>query len=178
MAHLTHIARPYARAAFMCAEEGAQVKEWKRFLEAASVMLKEKSVLSLLDNPKCSSEQLLRLFENVLTSVINHSQKQFLKILVQAKRLIALPDILALFITYEAQAEKQSIVRVVTALPIKEAFKERLTAALKKRLQRQICLQHEIDPSILGGAVIHMGDRVVDGSLRGELSRLLAFSLA
>ena len=58
---------------------------------------------------------------------------------------------------------------------LEEDFRQKLTQALTKRIQREVTLQCEIDPAILGGAIIHIGDRVIDGSIRGKLTRLLEF---
>ena len=67
--------------------------------------------------------------------------------------------------------------RVITAIDTDNQFKQILTEALTKRIQHQVTLECEVDPAILGGAIVHMGDRVIDGSIRGQLHRLLEFSL-
>ena len=67
--------------------------------------------------------------------------------------------------------------RVVTAIGVQDDFKAKLTKALSARIERDVTLECEIDPAILGGAIIHVGDRVIDGSIRGKLTRLLEFSL-
>ena len=177
MAQLFYIARPYARAAFLCAEEKNHIPAWKNFLEAAVVVAEDPAVLRLLHNPTVASHQLLSLFEEVLSKTLHAEQRQFLSLLTVHKRLVVLPEILLLFRLYEAEATKHSQVRVITATAANEMFKQRLSEALRKRLNRQIDLHHEVDPDILGGAIIHMGDRVMDGSIRGELNRLLEFSL-
>jgi F-type H+-transporting ATPase subunit delta len=84
-----------------------------------------------------------------------------------------MPDILDTFNAYYAALEKICKVRVVTAVEAQEDFRQKLTQALTKRLQREVTLNCEVDPTILGGAVIHIGDRVIDGSIRGKLSRML-----
>jgi len=68
-------------------------------------------------------------------------------------------------------------VRVITAVQVEDAFKQRLAASLSKRVNRDVTLHCEVNPAILGGAIIHIGDRVIDGSVRGKLTRLLEFSL-
>ena len=91
---------------------------------------------------------------------------------------MVLPDIAELFSAYYAALEKTSTVRVVTAVDMPEDFRQKLTQALTKRVQREVTLQCEVDPSIIGGAIIHVGgDRVIDDSIRGKLTRLLEFSL-
>lgn len=177
MANLSSIARPYALAAFEYARDKQQLSAWKAFLESASYAAREPSVKRLLLNPDMSSAKLFDLFSEVLASQLDSEQKNFLLLLAQNKRLMALPEIAELFNVYYAYYEKISTVRVITAIDIKEDFRLKLIQALTKRIQREVKLHCDVDPSIIGGAIIHIGDRVIDGSIRGKLTRLLEFSL-
>lgn len=177
MANLFSIARPYALAAFEYARDKQQLSAWKAFLASAESVAREPVVIKLLDNPEISSAKLFEFFQGILASVLDTEQKNFLSLLAQNKRFAVLPEIAELFNTYFAAYEKVSTVRVVTAVDIEEAFREKLTKALTKRVEREVTLQCEVDPSIIGGAIIHVGDKVIDGSIRGKLTRLLEFSL-
>jgi F-type H+-transporting ATPase subunit delta len=90
---------------------------------------------------------------------------------------VLLDKIVYLFNGYYSALEKQSAVRVITAIKVKEDFQQKLAQALTKRIHRQVTLHCETDPTLLGGAIIHIGDSVIDGSIRGKLSRLLEFTL-
>jgi F-type H+-transporting ATPase subunit delta len=61
---------------------------------------------------------------------------------------------------------------VVSAVPLEEDQSSRMRDALAKRFESEIELESEIDPGVLGGAVIYAGDQVIDGSLLGRLRRL------
>ena len=61
-----------------------------------------------------------------------------------------------------AAQEKTMIVQVQSAAPLEDAYKQKLVAALTKRLQRQVELQCEIDPDLLGGVLVRAGDTVID----------------
>jgi F-type H+-transporting ATPase subunit delta len=63
-------------------------------------------------------------------------------------------------------------VQVVSAFPLEAAQRERLTAALKKRMGCEIRLSCEVNPELIGGAVVRSGDMVIDGSLLARLDRL------
>jgi F-type H+-transporting ATPase subunit delta len=173
MAHFPHIARPYARAAFDCAREKNELHAWRIFLEQAAYVATQPEVVVLINRPTLAAAQLLNIFEVALANTLNVERKHFLTLLTEKRRLVVLPDILQAFHAHEEELEKQSTVRVVTATPIKEPFKKSLTAALTKRLQREVHLKHEIDPAIVGGARIHIGDQVIDSSIRTQLTRLL-----
>lgn len=177
MANLASIARPYAIAAFDCAREKQQLPAWKAFLEAATFIVKQPSVLKLLEKHELSSSQLFDFFDGILTPLVDTERKNFLLLLAQNKRFNVLPEIADSFNLYCAALEKMSNVRVVTAVAAQEPFIHKLTQALTKRIQHEVTLACEIDPAIIGGAIIHIGDRVIDGSIRGKLARLLESSL-
>lgn len=173
MANFTSIARPYALAAFECARDAQQLSEWKAFLETASYITRQPGVAALLSNPDVSPAVLFNLYQEILASQLNPSRKNFLLLMSQHKRLNVLSDVSDAFNAHFAALEKSSNVRVITAVEVQDDFKQKLAKALTKRIHKKVTLECEIDPSILGGAVIHIGDRVIDGSIRGKLTRLL-----
>lgn len=178
MAHFTNpkylsIARPYSAAAFEYARERNELASWKQFLEYLSVITQQPEVFNLLKNPEVSAEKIFELFSEVLSAFLNSAQKNFLLLLAQNKRFKIMPEINELFNNYCAALEKMSTVRLVTAIEVGEEYKHKLSQALAKRIQHNVCLNCEINPAILGGAIIHMGDKVIDGSVRGKLNRLL-----
>lgn len=172
MTNFANIARPYALAAFEYAREKQALPAWKAFLEAATYIARDAAMVRLLNNPEIQAETLFDLFQDVLASTLNSERRNFLMLLAQKKRLMALPTISEVFNSYYAALEKTSNVRLVTAVDTQEEFRQKLIQGLSKRLQREVTLQCEIDPNILGGAIIHMGDNVIDGSVRGKLNRL------
>ena len=173
MANLSSIARPYALAAFECARDNQQLPAWKSFLEAASFIANQHSVMQLMANPEVSSSKIYSLFHDLLPVQMDKERNNFLLLLAQNKRFNALPEIMELFNAHYAALEKISKVRVITATETEEQFRKKLAQALTKRIQREVTLQCEVDSSLIGGAIIHIGDRVIDGSIRGKLSRLL-----
>lgn len=177
MSNLSSIARPYALAAFECAREKEALPAWKAMLASAALVAKNPSVASLLRNPQTGSKQLYELFEGVLKSLLDDERKNFLRLLAQNKRLAAMPEISEAFDVYCAQLEKMSNVRMITAIELKNDFRDKFVKSISKRIKRDVTLHCEVDPTILGGAIIHIGDSVIDGSLRGTLNRLLESSL-
>jgi len=172
MANLLSIARPYALAAFETAREAKELSIWNDFLDVAATMVNDKTVQKLLANPFTSSEKLFELFHYILSSYINTERQNFLLLLIQNKRLGLLPEISKLFHLYHAAFEKMSKVKIITAIQIEKEYKEKLSHSLSKRMGSDITLECEIDPNIIGGAIIKLGDKVIDGSIRGQLNRL------
>ena len=98
--------------------------------------------------------------------------KNFIKLLVENKRLSVLPEILAIFETLKSEAEKNVDVVVTSAFDLTDAQKQKIAAALKVRMGREIKLSCETNKDLLGGIVIRAGDKVIDGSARTRLSEL------
>lgn len=177
MANLSNIARPYALAAFECARDQSQLQEWKLFLIAAATVSRQPSVQRLLSDPERTPKALFDLFKDVLAAIITTEQKNLLMLLADNRRLNALPEMVDAFNAHVNAHEKICTVRVVTAIAANDDFQQKIAKALTIRTQREVKLHCEIDPDIIGGAIIHIGDRVIDGSVRGKLTRLLEFSL-
>lgn len=177
MANLTSIARPYATAAFQVAREQKQFAEWKAFLETAGLVAQNEKVIRAAQDPETPKDQLLAFFESLVASMLDSHRKNFLALLVEKRRLLVLPNIVHLFNELLTTEAKISTAQLITAVTIDEATRQKFEAVLKKRTQRDITLECRLDPQILGGAIIQMDDRVIDGSIRGKLSRLLEFSL-
>jgi F-type H+-transporting ATPase subunit delta len=173
MANLMSIARPYALAAFEYASANQQLPEWSAFLKSAAEMIKQPGISRLLENPEMLPSKQYDFFESVLLSVLDDKRKNFLRLLAQSRRLIVLPEIAEAFSAYYASYLKVSKVRVTTAVEVQDDFREKLGQALSKRVERSVTLECEVDPTILGGAIIRIGDRVIDGSIRGKLNRML-----
>ncbi|MBV9575548.1 MAG: F0F1 ATP synthase subunit delta [Gammaproteobacteria bacterium] len=172
MAKLSSIARPYALAAFEYAREKQQLPAWKIFLEATADSVKQLIARKWLTNPE-SSVKLSELLLEGLAPILTTEQKNFLLLVKQNKRFSALPEIADQFNHYYTALQKVSAIRVVTAIEAQKDFQAKLTQALTKRIQHEVTINYEIDAAIIGGAIIHIGDRVIDGSVRGKLTRLL-----
>jgi F-type H+-transporting ATPase subunit delta len=173
----SNIARPYALAAFEYANENQNVTTWQSFLESAALIASQSSVLPLLSSPEMTAANWVSFFENLLLDQLDAEKKHFLSLLAYNKRLLVLPEIAALFQEYDNAAQKNVYIKVITAVALDKKMQQAFTHALTKRTHQAVNLRCEIDPAILGGAVIHINDKVIDASLRGKLTRFLAFSL-
>lgn len=171
---LTTIARPYAQAAFEFASEKKTVAAWDSFLTAAASITRDANMQQLLLDPRITSAALANVYEDILTG-LDHEQKHFLQLLAKYNRLLALPEIAALFKAYCAAEERKMTVQVTSSVLLNDAYQRKLIDALSKRLQRHVTLECTVDPHLLGGAVITAGDLVIDGSIRSKLNRMIEF---
>lgn len=176
MSSLTTLARPYAKAAFALAQDtdagNDALARWQSMLVLASQIARHEQVASVLDSPLVTSTQAVDLIVVAGGEQFDQRFKAYLGVLGDNQRLSLLPEIAALYLKLKNQAEHQLQVRVVSATALDDDQVRRLSEALAKRFNCAIDLDREIDPGVLGGAVIYAGDQVIDGSLRGRLDKL------
>ena len=176
MSSLTTLARPYAKAAFSLATEDGQGSEalsaWQNMLTLASQIAGDALVADVLENPLVSTGQAIDLLTGAAGDRFNERFNAFIGVLGANRRLALLPEITALFARLKQEAENKLQVRVVAATPLDDDQVGRMSEALARRFNCDIELESEIDPGVLGGAVIYAGDQVIDGSLRGRLNKL------
>jgi len=166
------IARPYAKAVFAAALEQQSVAAWSDLLQNAAAIVSDPEVMVLLQNPRIAPEERLTWLLDICAPWLHEPGKNFFKLLAAKDRLVVLPEIAALFAIYRTEQEKIAQVIVVSAAPLNNALQQRLTQALRTRLQREVILDYQLDENLLGGFVVRAGDLVIDGSIRGKLARL------
>ncbi len=181
MAELATTARPYARAAFASATAAAQVADWSRFLGRAAAAVQDTQVQPLIGNPRVPLPDLVDFLQQIVngtqptgTQPLAAQQRNFLQLLADNRRLKLLPEIAAQFEVLRAQAERIADVDVISARELNGEQTTKLQAALERRLGLAVRLHAQVDPALVGGAIVRYGDFVVDGSLRGRIERLSA----
>ncbi len=165
-------ARPYARAAFEYAVEHNQLAMWSEVLHKFADIAKQPLIIKILRNPELIPEQACDVFAALYEKPLEAQLKSFLKILANNDRLIVVPEIARLFERYRAAKEKILDVNVCSALELTEAERIILVEKLTKKIGRQVSLHCHVDPTLIGGLTIKVGDTVMDNSVRGQLSRL------
>lgn len=172
MAELTTLARPYAKAAFEAAAEAGNLGDWSKNLALVATIVTQPGVKAALSSPSLTGEKQAQVVLDLCGEEIIGQVKNFIVILAENKRIPLLPEIVSLFEALKAIQEKRVDVSVISAFPLSDALQEKLAAALKAKLQRDVVLHSETDKRLIGGAVIRAGDLVIDGSVRGKLAKL------
>ena len=172
MSSLTTLARPYAKAAFEVARGESALAGWDDMLHLAAGMVATEEVAALLEHPHVAPARVVEALADAAGEHFSASFRRFLDVLGENRRLALLGEVTALFHRLRLEAEKRLHVRVVSAIELSEDQAERMRAALARRFDKEIELDNQVDPQVLGGAVIYAGDEVIDGSLRGRLARL------
>jgi len=172
MAEKSTIARPYAQAIFSLAANQQRLSEWSAQLALAAIVVTDASLAALIGNPRIAKEKIGALVIDVCGKKLDKAGQDMIRVLVDNDRLELLPEIYQQFEAYRADAEKVVKAQVTSAFPVSTKQKNDITAALKKRLGREVTLDCQVDKSLLGGAIIRAGDMVIDGSITGHLDRL------
>jgi F-type H+-transporting ATPase subunit delta len=177
MAEAITIARPYAQAAFEEAQKLGDLKGWSEMLLSLAEAVSNPDVRDVVTSPRVAKSQIESVMDGLIGGKPNVQQRNFVRILVENQRLLLLPDILALFESLRAEAEKIVNVEVDSAFELSASQQQQIINSLKARLGREIKLVCKVNKELLGGVVIRAGDKVIDGSARtrlGELANALA----
>lgn len=177
MSEAITIARPYAQAAFEEAQALSDLKGWSETLHSLAEAVCYPEVRAVVSSQRVAKSQLQSLMEGLLGSQVNVQQRNFIRILVDNRRLLVLPEIAAIYENLRAEAEKTVNVVVDSALELSATQQQKIINSLKARMGREIKLVCKVNKELLGGIVIRAGDKVIDGSARtrlGEMAKAFA----
>lgn len=179
MAETAHLARPYARAVFELAREKKDLAGWGGALDLFAAIVADENMAALINNPRVPSAQLqdailetAAKFSKTSVEKLDKHSVNLIKLLARNGRLHALPAVARAYADLRAEAESVVAVRITSAAEIAPPQRKELESALREKLGRKIELEYAADPELVGGAVVRIGDSVVDGSVRAQLQQL------
>ena len=174
MAELATIARPYAEAAFRLALEGSALQHWSDMLELIEAVVSDEQVASRIGDPNVNEHGLESLILGSLGDRLDGSGRNFVQVLVQNGRLQVVPQIRGLYEELKRDHEGVLEAKIISALPVGDDQVRPLLDALEKKYGRKVSAQIEVDPELIGGARIIIGDKVIDATVRGRLDAMAA----
>lgn len=172
MAQSSTAARRYAEAIYELAEEAGSFEDWQRDLDILANVAGDGGALGVLENIKTPMEDRLGLLDRALQGMSPLTQN-LARLLVSRGRFNLLPQITGAF--EEMVDQRNGVVRAkaTTAVPLSEEEREDIVRRLRAMTgARDIRLQTEVNPAIIGGLVVRVGDRLIDGSTRARLIQL------
>jgi F-type H+-transporting ATPase subunit delta len=172
MAELSTLARPYAEAVFRLAKEKSALAEWSERLATLAAIVSDERMQAVVADPNTSAARAAELIGSIADT--GEAGKSLLSVLAGNDRLLLLPEIVAQYEVLKAEAEGVLEATIVSALEMSEAQKADVLASLKAKFGRDVDATVEVDPSLIGGAVITVGDQVIDGSVKGRLQKMAA----
>jgi F-type H+-transporting ATPase subunit delta len=172
MSSLTTLARPYAKAAFELARGDNNLAGWDDLLQAVTQVTDDEGMATWLQSPHSTANKAVEIVVEAIGGDVDARFQAYLDVLADNDRLLLCGEITRLFQQLRQKAEKRLEVRVVSATPLEDSQAERMRLALARRYDCEITINNDVDPEVLGGAIIYAGDQVIDGSIMGRLERL------
>ncbi|KKB64476.1 ATP synthase F0F1 subunit delta [Robbsia andropogonis] len=180
MAELATIARPYAEAAFDVArapvngQAAVSTDAWLTQLQALAQVASHPDVRTLANDPKISRAQIFELITGASGVTLAAPVKNFVQMLVDNRRIALLSEIAAQFEALKHASEGISDAVITSAYPLEGKALTELVAALEKKFGRKLQAQVVVDPALIGGVSVAVGDEVLDTSVRARLTRMQA----
>lgn len=171
MAESMTIARPYADAAFRTAIEQGALPTWSDALQRLSAVIASPLSSKVVGNPNLSAQAVADVVADVAGQLSNE-QRNFVTLLAQNDRLSVLPDIAVQFAALRHTHEKVVDAHVTSAFALTDAQAAEIRATLQTKYGRAVELSVAVDPELIGGVSIRVGDEVMDASVRGKLAQL------
>ena len=174
MAELATIARPYAEAAFELARDEQALPAWSEMLRFAASIVGDERVAEALDNPRLDTAAKESLLLSIGGDRFDAQARNFIHVLVEGERVALLPQIAAMFETLKNEAEATAKATIESAFEMTDAQVAELQGALEKRFGKKIETTVMVNPDLIGGARVTVGDSVLDGSVQAKLAAMHA----
>jgi len=164
----------YASALYDLADEQGFVTAVESDLDTlGEALVQAPDLAALIRNPQISREAAAKAIDGVAGVLgLSDLTKNFLAVLAGNRRLSALPDVVRAFATIAAAARGELTAEVTSAHALSDDQLEQLAAKLKAREGKAIKIKAKVDPEILGGLIVKLGSRQIDGSIRTRLNSL------
>lgn len=174
MAENVTLARPYAEAVFTLAREHGSLAAWADALARLAAVASDAQVRTCFGNPRFTAPQVIQLLQEAAGLAAGDESANFVQVLVEAGRAQFLPEIRELFEQLKNAHEGVKEALVASAFPIDDAALARLTADIEAHFKSKVRVTVQIDPELIGGVRIAVGDEVIDASVRGKLATMAA----
>jgi F-type H+-transporting ATPase subunit delta len=174
MAEIATVARPYAEALFKAALERNALGAVAEGLAVVAAAAADPQMHSALTNPKVSAQQKKDLFGAVAGERMDGELKNLVAVLVDNHREVLIGSLAEQFEELKREHEKVVRARITSAQPLDDTQRAEIIAALEKRYGKKVEAELDVDPQLLGGARVQVGDQVTNASVRDALSQMAA----
>lgn len=172
MAEFLTLARPYAKAAFGYASEQGVADNWSTVLQLLSAMVQDEAFSAYLNRPELTPEQQVKIIVDTNSGLQDQSVSNFITLLAQNDRLSLLPEIALEFEQLKAQNQNQTDITIESAFALTDEQKQLLIDRLSKRFNSSIDATVTVNPALIAGVVIRVGDQVIDDSAKAKLEKM------
>lgn len=171
MAELATIARPYAEALFKASSNGS-LAGLAAEVQALAAVAGNAQLRHYADDPKVTSNQTFDLITSVVKTPLSEPTRNLLRAMIDNGRLAALPDVATQFQALVNQRSGVSDAVVHSAYPIDASQLADVVASLEKRFGRKLNASVVVDPELIGGVRVVVGDEVLDTSVKARLEQM------
>jgi len=169
----TTIARNYAEALLELARKANDLRGWGEIIDSvANGIESDRRLRVFLESPRVSAQQKNEIFQKAYGNVMPRNFVRFLQALVHNRRQMLIPQIAHEYKNLVDQVEGRLHASVIVAREADDNDRQIITSQLSRALGKDVVPHFHVNPSILGGLVVRVGDTVLDGSVRRRLSTL------
>jgi len=168
----TTAARRYAEAAFELASLDATHERWESDLRLAAEAMADERVADVVDNPAIPLANREEVIQRLLGRQIGPHALNLVKLLVRRGRIEILPAVVAHFGRLLDESRGTVAATVTSAAPLQEEQAESVRTRVEAMTGRDVRMTADVDPELIGGLVVRVGDQLIDASVRGRLERL------
>ena len=172
MAEAITIGRPYAEAVFKSAQAKKTIAAWSEMLKYAAAVSSEEHVSALVSNPSVSAKQVADIFLEICKNKLSEEGRNLIMLMADNGRLDVLPQVSELFEQLKSQHEGVLDANIVSAFALNGGQLRQLIVMLEKRFKHEINAKVSVDPELIGGVKVEIGDEVLDTSVRGKLEAM------
>jgi len=173
------VARRYAAALFAVSAREQRTVAIRTELQSIIEAIEQNPLLkTTLTHPLLTEERKKATVESVFKDSVSADTLAFLNLLIDKRRTHALSAINDEFTRLVREQQNIEFATAVTAIPLTRHETRELEKSLEARTGKDIELKTEVDPSLMGGVLVRIGDTVLDGTVKGNLERLREHLLA
>ena len=173
MIELTPLARPYAKAVFASALDTESIDEIKEELKTMALVSSTIEVKSLIEDPTLSNNEILNSLKTLLEGSISKTSQSLLNVLAENNRFNLLEAIFEIYKEIVAKHKEQKSVEVFVAIEPSNDTEETIKTRLVSTYGEGTNVEFKIDPNIMGGLSIKVGDETLDLSVKGKVKKLI-----
>jgi len=171
MAESLTIARPYAEAAFKLASEQNALPDWAGALERLAVVAGTPEAQQLADDPAIPADKVTGVIAES-AGKLNKEQNNLLHTLVENGRLGVMGEVAAHFRKLHNEQAGSLDAIVQSAFPLDDKQQADIQSTLESKYGRKVAIEVQVEPALIGGVSIRIGDEVLDSSVRGKLEKM------
>jgi F-type H+-transporting ATPase subunit delta len=171
MAEIATVARPYAEALFRVAQSG-DMAAWSEVVSELTQLGANTDVQDFASNPNVTHAQLADTIAALVKSPLTGEAKNFIAMLIENRRMTLLPEIGAQFMVLKNAQEGAADAHIQSAFEMSQAQVAELMTSLEKKFGRKLNPSVVVDPALIGGVRVVVGDEVLDTSVRARLQQM------